>query len=109
MGKLQVLHERPTFWIIPGIADTRAVRCVLVFVLVLVAISTMAATGKREATRYISPAGRDANPGTEDRPWRTFDFAVPRLNPGDALILEDGIYSDATSGFPNINCSAGAK
>jgi hypothetical protein len=111
MGKLQVPLERPTFGTILESADTRFVRCILPFVLVLAAISCVWASGKRDksATRYMSPAGRNTNPGTEDRPWRTFDFAIARLTPGDTLILEDGIYNDASSGFPNINCSTGAK
>jgi hypothetical protein len=58
---------------------------------------------------YLSPSGSDANSGARDRPWRSFRFAVPRLQPGDTLILLDGVYQRATTGYPDIRCDAGAS
>ncbi len=64
-----------------------------------------------QRTYFISPLGSDANNGTSLKaPWKTFAFAVPRLKPGDTLLLADGTYSDAAgTGYPNINCSAKAS
>lgn len=108
MCKLQVTVERPTFGSIRFVVHPHFVRRMLL--LVLAALTCVGATGKRDpATRYISPSGRDSNSGTQDRPWRTFDFAVAQLNPGDTLLLEDGVYNPDTSGFPNISCSSGTK
>ncbi len=54
------------------------------------------------ATYYISPAGADANAGTAlTAPWKTFQFAISRLLPGDTLILMDGTYSSSNSGLIN--------
>ena len=44
-------------------------------------------------TYYISPSGNDNNSGiTSSEPWSTFDRAWEDLNPGDTLILMDGVY-----------------
>jgi hypothetical protein len=62
------------------------------------------------ATYYLSPTGADANAGTSaSAPWKTFKFALPKLRPGDTLVLHNGTYTGANSGYPNINCSAGAR
>ena len=75
--------------------------------IVVVLCTICAVSGAK--TRYISAVGQDSGGGTATRPWRTFDFAVARLNPGDTLLLKDGVYSVRNSGFPTINCSAGAR
>ena len=42
---------------------------------------------------YISPNGLDSNSGiTEQQPWKTFEHSINNLNPGDTLILLDGVY-----------------
>lgn len=62
------------------------------------------------ATYYLSPTGSDANAGTSlAAPWKTFSFAIPRLQPGDTLMLADGTYHASNSGFPNIDCGGGAN
>lgn len=50
-------------------------------------------TGK---TYYMSPEGDDGATGLEEAPWKTLSAAVRRLNAGDTLILEDGIYYENT-------------
>src|SRR5215470_13078561 len=61
------------------------------------------------ATYYLSPSGSNSNPGTSSgSPWQTFAFAIPRLQPGDTLVLRDGTYNRSNSGFPNILCGTGA-
>lgn len=59
-------------------------------------------------TYYIAPSGNDVGGGTSASPWKTFAFAIPKLNPGDTLLLKDGTYTRGTTGMPAINCSFGA-
>src|SRR3989344_3567658 len=66
---------------------------------------TISSTG----TYYISPTGSDSNAGTSVAPWKTFAFAIPKLQPGNSLILKNGTYNGSNSGYPNINCSVSAK
>ncbi|MBI4026704.1 MAG: hypothetical protein HY360_17100 [Verrucomicrobia bacterium] len=48
--------------------------------------------------------GRDANDGSEAKPWQTLAHAVPQLKPGDTLYLRGGIYYEhvtvTQSGLP---------
>lgn len=46
-------------------------------------------------TRFVSPGGDDAGPGTQQRPWRTIQAAVNRLEPGDVLVLADGTWRES--------------
>lgn len=43
---------------------------------------------------WIAPDGDDEGPGTEDHPWSTFTAALPQLQPGDTLHVEDGEYRE---------------
>ncbi len=43
-------------------------------------------------TRYVSPNGDDANPGTDDKPWRTLAKACTALRPGMVVYLKAGTY-----------------
>jgi len=47
-----------------------------------------------QGTYYVSPSGSDANPGTEAAPFRTIQKAADLVNPGDVVIVEDGVYTD---------------
>lgn len=59
---------------------------------------------------YISPAGRDDASGTSRyTALRTFDEAIPRLAPGDVLVVLDGTYTRETTGLPRINCGSNAE
>jgi hypothetical protein len=44
------------------------------------------------ATHFVSPDGDDANPGTEDQPWRTLQKACTSLRPGMVVYLKAGTY-----------------
>jgi len=57
---------------------------------------------------FISPTGTDQDPGTRERPLGTFRAAIPRLPPGGTLVLLDGTYSAANSGYLDIRCGANA-
>ena len=62
-------------------------------------------------TYYISPGGLDTNDGlSASFPWKTFAHAIPELQPGDTLILLDGIYSvSGGTGLPAITCGSNAN
>ena len=50
---------------------------------------------------YVSPAGNDANPGTQDTPWRTIGKAARTLLAGDTALLMDGTYTEPEIQFRN--------
>jgi hypothetical protein len=56
--------------------------------------------------RYVSIAGDDSNPGTQELPWRTLRSACVRLEPGDRLLIGPGDYvefeDDGESTFEDI-------
>lgn len=61
------------------------------------------------ATYYLSPTGANSNSGiSTTSPWKTFSFAIPKLRPGDALVLRNGVYDNTNSGYPSINCGNNA-
>jgi hypothetical protein len=62
------------------------------------------ADGPPPLTYYLSPTGDDGNPGTRERPWRSFWHALPALQPGWTLVLLDGTYDGGTSGYFNSRC-----
>ncbi len=50
------------------------------------------------ACRYVDGhAGNDANPGTGNAPWRTIQHAADVMNPGDTVVVNDGVYSGGTN------------
>jgi hypothetical protein len=51
-------------------------------------------SGTPTRQRYVSPAGRDSNPGTLKRPWRTIPRALRAARPGDAIYARAGTYPD---------------
>lgn len=44
-------------------------------------------------------AGDDAGPGTKEKPWRTIQASLTRLEPGDTLVLRGGVY------YENVYCA----
>jgi len=70
----------------------------------------------RAATYYLSPAGSDGNPGTSDRPWKTFQKAASAVRAGDTVIVRDGTYpggvaleTPGTSARPIVFKAAGTR
>ena len=45
------------------------------------------------ACRYVDPAGNDANAGTRTAPWRTIQHAADVANPGDTVVVNNGVYT----------------
>jgi hypothetical protein len=62
-------------------------------------------------TYYISPSGSSSNNGlSSSSPWKTFGYAIPRLQPGDTLMVMDGTYSvSGGTGLPSITCGSNAN
>ena len=44
---------------------------------------------------HVSPKGNDANPGTVDKPLRTIQAALNKLNPGDVCVVHNGTYRES--------------
>ena len=61
--------------------------------------STPPPTGCAAACHYVDPAGSDGNPGTSTAPWQTIQHAADVMNPGDTVIVNDGVYTGGTSVF----------
>lgn len=45
-------------------------------------------------TKYISPIGSNANPGTRERPLETIQYAVDQAVAGTTIVLLPGIYNE---------------
>ncbi|HUK41045.1 MAG TPA: right-handed parallel beta-helix repeat-containing protein [Candidatus Acidoferrales bacterium] len=59
---------------------------------------------------WIAPSGSDSNSGKSPKsPWKTFDYAIPKLKPGDSLILRDGTYDVKNTGYIDVNCTHGSS
>ena len=43
---------------------------------------------------YVTTAGDDANPGTEEKPWKTVQKAADTMQPGDTVLIREGIYRE---------------
>jgi len=81
-------------------AQSKAAEMVLLASFILVALQASAQT-----TRYVSPNGSDANTGTAASPFRSIGKAASIVNPGDTVIVENGVYHEALNltrgGTPN--------
>ena len=42
---------------------------------------------------HVATIGDDANPGTAAQPFRTIQHAADIVNPGDGVLVEDGVYT----------------
>ena len=69
-------------------------------VLLSVCVAGNRLNGQGGGTYYVSPAGSDNNPGTESQPFRTIQRAANLVNPGDTVIVEDGVYTGTGAGTP---------
>jgi hypothetical protein len=51
-------------------------------------------------TLYVAPTGSDSNPGTDLEPFATIQHAAAVVNPGDTVIVQDGVYQGVGAGTP---------
>jgi hypothetical protein len=59
-------------------------------------------------TYYVAPTGSDANAGTATAPFRTVQKAANVVQPGNVVIVRDGIYTGPTgSGTALVNITRG--
>ena len=70
--------------------------------LVLMALPMMVAATEI----HISPKGNDANPGTIDKPFRTIQAAINKMNPGDVCIVHNGTYRENIEIIKSGNAAA---
>src|SRR5687768_13311354 len=45
------------------------------------------------ATYYVANNGSNSNPGSSTQPFETIQQAADIVNPGDTVIVKDGVYS----------------
>jgi hypothetical protein len=57
-----------------------------------VSASVLATEPSNGTTYYVSPTGKDSNPGTQESPWKNPGAASRKLKPGDTLIILGGRY-----------------
>ncbi len=50
-----------------------------------------------ETTYYVAPNGSDSSSGSLDHPFATIQKAADLVNPGDAVIVRDGVYTNSHS------------
>ena len=50
-------------------------------------------------TLFVSPSGSNKNNGSESDPYLTLAYAASKSNPGDIVILENGIYTCTTGNY----------
>ena len=46
---------------------------------------------------YVATNGDDANPGTQSSPWKTIQFAIDHVEPGDIIYVRGGIYNESVA------------
>ena len=68
------------------------------------------------STVYVATTGNDSQPGTVDQPWRTLQFAVDNIEPGDTIEVGSGTYagfrigeSGSAKAPKTIRAASGAK
>jgi Protein of unknown function (DUF1565) len=52
------------------------------------------ASSKSGTTFFVAPNGKNSNPGTKSRPFRTLAHALKRLRAGDTLYVRGGTYTE---------------
>jgi hypothetical protein len=76
----------------------RSAGCVL-FGLMLIIFFIPTANGKdKDKVYYVSPLGSDEAAGSAKNPFRTIQHAANIVNPGDTVIVKDGVYASPGNG-----------
>lgn len=82
-----------------------AKRTCATFVL-LALLAVMAGRASGQTMRYVAPTGSDSNAGTSTAPFQTIGKAASVVNPGDTVIVMDGVYHEALNLTRGGNASA---
>jgi hypothetical protein len=56
-------------------------------------------------TYYVSPSGSDINAGTLGAPFKTIQKAANIVNPGDTVIVRDGVYTGGSFAIVSLTRS----
>jgi hypothetical protein len=70
----------------------------------VVTLVTQPASG---TTYYVSTLGRDSNPGTFSKPWKTIQHAADSVHPGDTVYVRGGVYNKLVNMKLSGSASAG--
>jgi hypothetical protein len=57
-------------------------------------LASLAASSALATDRFVSPTGRDTNPGTLAAPWKTIQKAANTAKAGDNVFVRAGIYKE---------------
>ena len=55
------------------------------------------------ATYYVSPSGNDSSSGSVNAPFRSIQKAADIVNPGDTVIVKNGVYTDTNGDGMIVN------
>ena len=60
----------------------------------LAALAAFVGSPAHSANYYVASGGSDANPGTEERPWASFQKAADTAAAGDTVFIGEGLYRE---------------
>lgn len=83
----------------PANSSSRQISSMLVFVFVLVLLTTVSLFAQSGATYYVSTSGSDSNAGTFSSPWRTIQHAANSVSAGATVYVHGGVYNESVT-FP---------
>jgi putative cell wall-binding protein len=63
--------------------------------MIIITNSTKVHAKDSGTTYYVSAKGNDKNEGSIDKPFRTIKQGVKKLEPGDTLVIREGVYHEA--------------
>jgi hypothetical protein len=97
---LHVLRVLGLAWILglgcePEEVRTKEIWLPLVRFAAAQAAATAEVVSEAPAAWFVATTGRDADPGTEDRPFRTIRRGVRNLRPGGTLYIRGGTYEES--------------
>ncbi len=65
--------------------------------LLLLSIALCSIFNAFATNKYVSPSGNNSFPGTELKPWRTFQNAANKVHAGDTVFFRGGVYNEKVS------------
>jgi hypothetical protein len=71
------------------------------------AVVTLVTEPASGTTYYVSTSGRDSNPGTFSKPWKTIQHAADSVHPGDTVYVRGGVYNKLVRMKASGSASAG--